>query len=288
MPVQHQSSHLSGAKDRLYVIINGFDFSIVLNWKSPCRYKSCSQHPGIPPQSRPYPPTMIQVRWPDWPLAPLIFRSECLLLVRCDTDGYIRVQVFRQVYTTPHTVPNTSALQLHKLLTLLLSFCVISAEQPAMSRYLSQSQFRLSPVNPTQNLRTSTGHHDDILAEGTQPFQHSRAVKKRQKAELACNGCRRLRFKCDEGRPRCGKCQRDGKACVYRELLKYATLCQKHAWVCETNDSRDVRARLACNRCRKLKSKCDGGRPDCENCQIVGEACVYKEPAEKMYVRSMH
>jgi hypothetical protein len=41
--------------------------------------------------------------------------------------------------------------------------------------------------------------------------------KKAQRAAQACDNCRTLKAKCDEGRPHCGSCKDKGTACVYRD-----------------------------------------------------------------------
>jgi hypothetical protein len=41
--------------------------------------------------------------------------------------------------------------------------------------------------------------------------------KKAQRAAQACDSCRTLKAKCDEGRPHCGSCKEKGTPCVYRD-----------------------------------------------------------------------
>lgn len=49
------------------------------------------------------------------------------------------------------------------------------------------------------------------------PQQAATQKRKAQRAAQACDSCRNLKAKCDEGRPVCSSCKERGQECVYRD-----------------------------------------------------------------------
>ena len=52
---------------------------------------------------------------------------------------------------------------------------------------------------------------------GYNPPIATTAKRKAQRAAQACDSCRTLKAKCDEGRPDCGSCKEKGIKCIYRD-----------------------------------------------------------------------
>jgi hypothetical protein len=103
---------------------------------------------------------------------------------------------------------------------------------PAFS---SQFQLYLPPQNPTQSLVVNASPYDP--AQGIEHFvtlqyQPSAAGANSVKrpvlrAGQACNSCRALKTKCDEGRPHCEACQKNERVCEYTDppVKKYVCHC---------------------------------------------------------------
>ena len=90
-----------------------------------------------------------------------------------------------------------------------------------------RSQFA-PPQSPMEGLEPY-GQYNGFLQHGREsyqimPYSASAAAvnaairkKKAQRAAQACDSCRTLKAKCDEGRPHCGSCKEKGTPCVYRD-----------------------------------------------------------------------
>jgi hypothetical protein len=100
----------------------------------------------------------------------------------------------------------------------------------------------------------------------------------------ACNRCRLAKRKCDKVQPICSRCDAAGTTCTYTKKESYTESLAEN-----TSDStptgrivkRRARACMSCNRCHRLKVRCDQDTP-CGRCVRSGQAvsCMYKHKAK--------
>lgn len=164
--------------------------------------------------------------------------------------------------------------------------CIVCKEKGIDCIYWSETPPPLSsedntyPIAPTQQL--------------------DQARRMAQRSCQACNNCRSLKYKCDEGRPGCITCKEKGVDCVYRPrvteaeqgnilppvrlegntspypLLSFPAAPRQQRQLDQAKKKK-LRAAEACISCHRISMpKCDEGRPDCAKCKEQGVECIYQ------------
>lgn len=81
--------------------------------------------------------------------------------------------------------------------------------QSPMAAPESYNQYNGFPTAPREPYPTISYSASSVAANAVK--------RKAQRAAQACDSCRTLKAKCDEGRPHCSSCHEKGTLCVYRD-----------------------------------------------------------------------
>lgn len=70
---------------------------------------------------------------------------------------------------------------------------------------------------PYQRPPTHTEQYSSVAYPQASTPRANEVKRKAQRAAQACDSCRTLKAKCDEGRPTCGTCKEKEVTCNYRD-----------------------------------------------------------------------
>mmetsp|Transcript_37328 Transcript_37328/g.54698 ORF Transcript_37328/g.54698 Transcript_37328/m.54698 type:complete len:780 (-) Transcript_37328:76-2415(-) len=98
-----------------------------------------------------------------------------------------------------------------------------------------------------------------------------------------CECCSKLRKRCDGAKPSCGRCSEldGGLSCFYSINVKKTSqkTCKSQKFVAAFETA--SKPKLACQKCRSRKRKCDGNTPSCSSCLRAGATCTYVLPEKR-------
>lgn len=89
----------------------------------------------------------------------------------------------------------------------------------------SYAPFQPPPTNPQSPMSATEAYHPQSFTGQRDPYPtvsypsngNSNKPRKAQRAAQACDQCRALKAKCDEGRPSCSSCREKNSECRYRD-----------------------------------------------------------------------
>ncbi|EKX42043.1 hypothetical protein GUITHDRAFT_141516 [Guillardia theta CCMP2712] len=111
-------------------------------------------------------------------------------------------------------------------------------------------------------LQMSSSDVESFLEPGGEDVPAPSQGKRR--AAKACEGCRRRKLRCDDGRP-CGRCMEDLQECVEEDASARK----------RRRPSREETSGKPCDHCRESGLWCEETRP-CWRCVIAGLSCTDK------------
>ncbi|KIX05653.1 uncharacterized protein Z518_03625 [Rhinocladiella mackenziei CBS 650.93] len=97
-----------------------------------------------------------------------------------------------------------------------------------------------------------------------------------RRTKKSCEQCYHRKVRCHGRSPGCEPCQRLGFACTFAQDNSSVSLSA----TITTNQPRKLRGGNACLQCRKQKTRCSQGVPQCSNCAKKKWTCVYASPYE--------
>ncbi|KAL4961090.1 uncharacterized protein BDV14DRAFT_211299 [Aspergillus stella-maris] len=86
-----------------------------------------------------------------------------------------------------------------------------------------------------------------------------------------CVQCRYRKVRCDRRKDTCGSCERLNFECSFRQ----PALAVSGKKTPGSTPPERCRASRACLACRRLKARCSGELPECDNCRRLGKQCRY-------------
>ena len=148
-----------------------------------------------------------------------------------------------------------------------------------------------SPLKYSQRSGSRVWHTRPMPNADSNPLMASAQRTRRQRTVKACERCRFSKLGCDLARPSCSKCLLASVNCSFAShavsscdgspssLEADSTTDTNNAPVKSTNIARRNRARLSCQRCHRLKIKCDRKLP-CSRCVANKQhkQCAYDYP----------